>query len=144
MIIIKKIKDKFTDIQFLRFALVGVSNTAVSYAAYLITIWLSSGRYILGNIMGFIVSTFNAYILNSKFVFKKRTDKINISHLLKTFLSYGITFFANTALLYMLVDVLDVSKLIAPLIDSAIIFSTNFVLNKFWVYGAGRGEKNAD
>lgn len=126
---IKKLSDR----QIVRFVVVGASNTCVSYITYLIVFFLSNGRYIPANIAGFITGTLNAYIWNSRFVFD-REHSLNIAHLLKTFISYGATCLLNTALLWVLVEYFHVSGVVAPLINAALIFFLNFLLNKFWVY----------
>lgn len=131
----------FADKQIIRFMMVGVSNTVVSYAAYLIVMYVSSGNYIISNTAGFISGTFNAYLWNSKFVFKERKKSFNKWHILKTFMSYGITFMLNTGVLYMLINYIHIPALIAPLLNAALMFMVNFALNKFWVYGK-KGETN--
>lgn len=133
--LIKKIKNK----QIIRFIIVGASNTAVSYIAYLIVYFLTE-NYILSNAAGFVTGTLNAYIWNSRFVFGQDKGKINFLHLFKTFLSYGFTFLINTGLLFVLIDYLRISAVVAPIINAMIIFLLNYVLNKFWVFR--RGEKS--
>lgn len=120
--------------QIVRFMIVGALNTLASYIAYLIVIFISDENYILANIAGFIAGTINAYLGNSKYVFRQREKKADIKHVMKTFLSYGSTCMINTSLLYVLINYLNISVLIAPVINSGIIFILNFILNKFWVY----------
>lgn len=138
---IKNILRKITaiaDTQLIRFVLVGVSNTLISYVTYLIIIWINPDLYIAANIAGFITGTLNAYILNSRFVFKKKDSSgFNMKQFVKTFCSYGFTCLLNTLLLYILVEYMNISEIIAPLVDSVIIFLINFILNKFWVYNNG-------
>ncbi len=133
--LIKKIRNK----QIIRFIIVGASNTAVSYITYLIVYFLTK-NYILSNAAGFVTGTLNAYIWNSRFVFDQDKGKIDALHLLKTFLSYGSTFILNTGLLYILINYLHISAVIAPIINALIIFLLNYILNKFWVFR--RGEKS--
>lgn len=123
--------------QIFRFLASGVLNTLVSYIAYLLTIKLTSpDMYVLGNIMGFIFGTLNAYIWNSKFVFEKRNNnkELNIRHIFKTYLSYGLTFIINTFMLIIFVEYIHIPKTVAPLVNALFIFILNFMLNKFWVY----------
>ena len=55
--------------QFVKFGLVGVSNTAVSMAVYYIFLWISPNLYMVGSILGTILSIANAFFWNDKFVF---------------------------------------------------------------------------
>lgn len=47
--------------QFIKFGLVGVSNTAVSMAVYYIFLWIDPGLYMVGSILGTILSIANAF-----------------------------------------------------------------------------------
>ena len=47
--------------QFIKFGLVGVSNTAVSMAVYYIFLWISPDLYMVGSILGTILSIANAF-----------------------------------------------------------------------------------
>lgn len=65
-----KNKEEFMALlmQFIKFGLVGVSNTAVSMAVYYIFLWISPDLYMLGSILGTILSIANAFFWNDKFV----------------------------------------------------------------------------
>ena len=66
-----KNKEEFVELfkQFIKFGLVGVSNTAVSMAVYYIFLWISPDLYMVGSILGTILSIANAFFWNDKFVF---------------------------------------------------------------------------
>lgn len=49
--------------QFIKFGLVGVSNTAVSMAVYYIFLWISPDLYMVGSVLGTILSIANAFFL---------------------------------------------------------------------------------
>jgi putative flippase GtrA len=119
--------------QFIKFGLVGVSNTFVSLATYYIFVFISRDLYIAGYTVGFIVSVLNSYFWNNRYVFKK-TEKGNAKPLLKTYISYGSTFLLGLALLYLMVDYLGVSSLIAPVLILAVTIPLNFILNKYWAF----------
>lgn len=58
-----KNKEEFVELfkQFIKFGLVGVSNTAVSMAVYYIFLWISPDLYMVGSILGTILSIANAF-----------------------------------------------------------------------------------
>ena len=66
-----KNKEEFVALlaQFIKFGLVGVSNTAVSMAVYYIFLWISPDLYMVGSVLGTILSIANAFFWNDKFVF---------------------------------------------------------------------------
>lgn len=123
-------------VQFIKFGLVGVTNTILSYSVYSILIWLSV-HYILASIVAFIVSVAWSYMFNNRFVFKKAAneDRIWWRILLKTYASYAITgLVINNIMLYVWVDVLKINEYLAYLINLGITVPLNFILNKFWAF----------
>ena len=118
-------------IRFFKFCLVGVSNTAISLGVYYIFVFINKDLYLLGNAVGFIVSVLNSYFWDSKFVFKK-TDEVSKT-IIKTFLAYGTNLLLGTGLLYLFVDLMNISEIIAPLINLIFTIPLNYLLNKFWV-----------
>lgn len=118
--------------QFVRFGIVGISNTAISLGIYYLLVYLGS-NYIIANTVGFIVSVLNAYYWNNRVVFKKENLR-DVKALVKTFTSYGFTFVLSTFLLFVMINCLHVSQLIAPVINLIITIPLNFLLNKFWAF----------
>ena len=57
-------------IQFVKFGIVGVSNTLIHYFTYLILIALGC-HYLIASVAGFLVSVVNAFYWNNKYVFTK-------------------------------------------------------------------------
>ena len=78
--------------QFIRFGLVGVSNTLISLGVYYLLYFLGV-HYLIANTIGFIISVFNAYYWNNKYVFKKTQDA-HLKPFMKTFFSLRHNFFA--------------------------------------------------
>lgn len=117
-------------IRFIKFCFVGVSNTAISLGIYYIFIVFDPKLYIIGNIVGFVVSVLNSYFWNSRFVFKKTDEKAKT--LFKTFAAYGSNLFIGTAILYIFVDVIKISEFIAPLLGLLITVPLNYFINKNW------------
>jgi len=122
-------------VQFIKFGIVGVSNTLISLAIYYVLIFFKC-NYIVANTIGFIISVLNAYYWNNKYVFKAKNDtkKDTIKQLIKVYMSYGVTFLLSTVLLYIMVDCLDISEYIAPIINLCITVPINFVMNKLWAF----------
>lgn len=151
-------KDIFS--QFIRFGLVGISNTIVSYVIYALTFRLTD-NYFLANILSWLISVLNAYLWQNIFVFREDTGaqkRIWWKVLLKTYLAYAFTgLFLNNILLWLWVDVIDVSRFCTgviaflaahgmemsgrefagyagPVLNMVFVIPINFVMNKFWAY----------
>ena len=100
--------------QFINFAEVGITNFLVSYVTYAVCIYLKSS-YHFANVMAFIISVFNAFYWNNKFVFKQgKNGKRNwLQTLIKTYVSYAFTGLLLTeVLLYVEISVLGLPQII--------------------------------
>ena len=134
--------SKKTVIQFLKFGVVGATNTAVSYLFNILVIFLLSKTgvswdYIAGNVAGFIAGTLWSFVWNDRFVFnEKREPGENKSRILiKTFIVYGFTIIlVSNVLSYVWINVFGISKYIAPILNLCISVPLNFILNKYWAF----------
>jgi len=118
--------------QFIKFGIVGLSNTLISLLVYYALIYIGI-NYIISNTVGFVISVLNAYYWNNRYVFKK-SNKGNLKPMIKTFVSYGMTFVLSTVLLVVMVDYVSISKVIAPVLNLIITIPLNFLLNKLWAF----------
>lgn len=117
--------------QFIKFGIVGVSNTIISLSVYYLLVFINV-HYIIANSIAFIVSVINAYYWNSKYVFKSVEERTIIKSFTKVIISYGFTFVLGTVLMVVWVDFLKISNLIAPILNLFVTIPLNFVLNKHW------------
>lgn len=133
-------------LQFIKFGIVGITNNIVFFIVYYLIIALLKNSaikydYIIGNLVGFLISVFWSFIINNKYVFvlaegEKRPFG---NSLLKTYISYGFTgIVLNNILSYIEVSVLGISKLIVPLINLSITVPINFVFNKYWAFKSNK------
>ena len=135
--------SKNTIIQFIKFGIVGFSNTVIAYIIYASLVYFKL-HYIFANVIAFFISVLNSFFWNNKYVFKNEaTSKRDILHsLIKTYISYAFSgIIIGNVLLFFLVDVLHISKYIAPFFGLVISVPLNFVLNKKWAF---KSEKNVD
>jgi len=123
-------------VQFIKFGLVGVSNTLVSWAVYYIVFWLNSDLYMFGSVAGAVLSIANAFFWNDRFVFKGMNNdlKSKLKRLGKTYVTYGGTSILAMLLLWAEVRFCGVSKMIAPIVNLIITIPLNFVINKLWTF----------
>lgn len=128
------LKDRLYKIvkQFVGFGIVGVFNNLIFLAIYYLVIYFNTSWYLIGNVLGFLVSTLNAYFMNSKFVFKAK--KYNRKKLFKTYCIYIASLGISTLLLFVLVNKLNIDTRLAPIFCLMVTVPFNFVLNRKWVY----------
>lgn len=135
-----------TVIQFIKFGLVGVSNTLISYVLYVISLLLlqripalEAINYIFAQIVAFVLSVLWSFYWNNRLVFKQEEGQHRtiIGTLLKTYVSYSFTgLFLNSILLILWVQFLGISEFVAPIINLLISVPLNFIINKFWAFKA--------
>lgn len=130
-------------IQFIKFGLVGVSNTIVGYVLNLLCLLLLSRHavcydYIIANTVSFVLGVLWSFYWNERFVFienKENYRNNRLVRLLKMYMSYAFTgIILNNVLSYVWISVLGISKLIAPLINSAVGVPVNYLINKKWTF----------
>lgn len=151
-------------IQFIKFGLVGVMNTAINYITYMIFVILGF-HYLVASIIAFVVSVLNAYYWNSRHVFTTAEGETRVwwMTLIKTFMTYAFTgLILNNLLLWILIDGIHLSQFIperacvfvndlignagrtvtaehlatyiAPLGILVISVPLNFIISKFWTF----------
>lgn len=148
--VFKMLKKELTDesldvfVQFVKFGVVGVSNTAVSYFLYAgsligLNAYTSDGKYnyLIAQVIEFLLSVLWSFYWNNKFVFAaEEGEKRNLlTVLVKTYISYSFTgLFLNSILLFLWVDVCGISEFVAPFINLIVSVPLNFAINKFWAF----------
>ena len=129
-------------VQFIKFGLVGVSNTLISWICYYGILWFDNDLYMVGGAVGTVVSIANAFFWNEHFVFKDgdRDFKSKFKRLIKTYISYGGTSALSMLLLWIEVDHFGLSKVFVPPLNLIITIPLNFILNKFWTFRKARSK----
>ena len=97
--------------QFVKFGIVGVSNTLLSYGIYLLVLFMMKPLNIswdayVGSVVSFFLSVLWSFFWNNKYVFKSDKGERNLfKALIKTYISYGFTgFILANILLFVWID----------------------------------------
>lgn len=128
--------------QFIKFGIVGLSNTVIGYLLNVFALKILEGYslkwdYIIANIVAFIISVAWSFYWNNRFVFtvEDGNKRPLLPTLLKTYISYAFTgVILNNILSYVWIDVMGISKYVAPLINLIISVPVNFFMNKKWAF----------
>lgn len=152
----KKLTDEQAEsfLQFVKFAIVGVSNTLLSMGINFCILficnrnnWLQTNdiKVYVGNCVAFFLSVLWSFFWNNKFVFKEDEGgqkRVWWKTLLKTYVAYAFTGLGLSNLIsWLCVTVFGINEYIAVLINLVIAVPINYVMNKFWAYGQ-KGKKN--
>ena len=149
-IIVKVLHLSFLDknwegfMQFVKFGIIGLSNTVISYilnvAVLLILSPFSvSWDFFAGNMVGFLLSVLWSFYWNNRFVFtvQEGQQRSVWRALLKTYLAYGFTgIILNNILSWLWITKFNISKFIAPVINLIVSVPLNFIINKLWAFRA--------
>lgn len=158
-----------TFVQFIKFSLVGVLNTAISEGVYVVLLFFDC-HYILASFIGFSLSVVNAYYWNNKYVFiadKDNEKRIWWKVFGKTYIAYLWGYFANAILLVLWMDIVKIERwmgrpyewfvakgltrfdtdflagLLAAIINLIITVPMNYIINREWTFKQrGKGEQN--
>lgn len=125
------IKNYESVIQFVKFSVVGLSNTVISLFVYYLFLWLEF-NYLIANTLSWVISVFNAFYWNNKYVFKNENTWLKA--LIRTYVSYGFSFILGSVLLALLVELFHVAQELAPLAVLVVTIPLNFLMNKFWTF----------
>ncbi|MEA4871027.1 MAG: GtrA family protein [Christensenella sp.] len=129
----KRFNCKTLFAQFMKFGVVGVSNTLISLGVYYLLLTFGC-HYLLANAAGFVLSVLNSYFWNSRFIFRDKLETSGWRALGKVFLSYGVSFGLSTVLMLLFVQVLHISAYLAPVLRLVLTVPLNFVMNKLWAF----------
>ena len=121
--------------QFIKFALVGASNSAVYLGVYYAFIWGSDMIFtaLLGQSVAWILSVVNSFVWNRKFVFDE-SNEVWWRSLGKTFAGYSSCFAASSLLTYVQIQLLGIPVYIVPMVNLPIMGPVNFVILKHWAF----------
>lgn len=119
--------------QFMKFGMVGVSNTLISLGCYYVLVYFGL-HYLLANAVGFVVSVCNSYFWNSRYVFKDKKEQSGVRAFMKVFCSYGVSFCLSSVLMVVFVQLLGISEYLAPILRLIFTIPLNFVMNKLWAF----------
>ena len=115
---LKFLKGKIKE--YIKFNIIGTANFVVAQIFYLTLYLVFNINYLVAYTTTSIISITASYYLNSKFTFKEQ--KYSLKKYLLSFLVYVFEYALNLGIILALVNLLDLSEAIAPII--APVFST--------------------
>jgi len=116
---------------FLKFIIVGASNTIVNYFVFFILFDLFNIYYIISNISGYLVALTNSYIWNLRWTFKKDHS---FDILYKFFVVNVISLTLNLVILKTLVENAILPVLVAQIFAILGALLVNFTGNRLWTF----------
>ena len=119
-------------IQFVKFGIVGLSNTAITFAVYTILLKVFGVWYLAASAIGFMVGATNGFLLNRRWTFKEHVgDSLTP---VRWAVVQGCGLGVNELLLYLLVNNAGLDKLIAQAVATVVVTVTTFFANRAWTF----------
>lgn len=119
--------------QLLRFALVGVVNTAVHYVVFMGLLEWLEWHYLLASTTGFIAGVINSYLLNLRWTFAPSGRPMAIEFSRFFVVSTG-ALLVNLGCMALLVDVVGLYPGLAQIPGILATLLVNFAGNKYWSF----------
>lgn len=119
--------------QFVKFSLVGVSNTAVDFLLYAFLTRVVGLHYLAANVLSFGTAATWSYLANRTWTFRDRASRIRTQYPKFVAVSVG-GLLLTTLSLYVLVHVLGVFDLFAKVLTIGLTLFWNFLLNRYWTF----------
>lgn len=133
---IKIQEDKWASfMQFVKFGMVGLSNTALTYVIYVVCVGIGV-HYQVSYFIGYIAGIINAFYWNNKYVFKQEEgeERSLLKAFMKFLMSYAGGYLCSSALLFLWVSILHLPEVISPIISLLVTIPLNFILSKKWAF----------
>jgi putative flippase GtrA len=118
--------------QFVKFGIVGISNTLLFFATYTLLLKVFGVWYLAASGIGFAVGAVNGFLLNRAWTFKGHQGDALTP--VRWSVVQGCGLALNEGLLYLCVDGIGLDKLIGQAIAIAIVVVLTFFANRSWTF----------
>jgi putative flippase GtrA len=118
--------------QFVKYGIVGASNTVITFAIYSLAVVLGL-QYLVALIVGYLAGSLNSYVFNRRWTF----DASHRSHGTvgsRFAIVQAVAIGANLALLYLFVHQFGFHKIAAQAILTVPVLAVTFFVNRAWSF----------
>jgi putative flippase GtrA len=119
-------------VQFVKFGIVGVSNTVLTFAVYTLLLKVFGVWYLAASAIGFAVGATNGFLLNRRWTFRDHVgDSLTP---VRWAVVQGCGLAVNEALLYVFVHDASLDKLLAQALATVVVTVSTFFVNRAWTF----------
>jgi putative flippase GtrA len=126
--------DRALALQFLKFGIVGISNTLITLLVYTLLVKVFGVWYIAASAIGFAVGAVNGFLLNRRWTFSGHVGDAFTP--LRWLVVQGSGLLVNLALVYLFVTNAGFDKLLGQACATAIVVVLTFLANRAWTFRA--------
>lgn len=121
-------------VQFVKFGIVGVSNTLLTFAVYGLLLKVFGVWYLAASAIGFVVGATNGFLLNRRWTFSGHVGDALTP--VRWAIVQGCGLGINEGLLYLFVHDARLDKLLAQVFATAVVTISTFFANRAWTFRA--------
>jgi putative flippase GtrA len=119
-------------VQFVKFGIVGVSNTLLAFAIYTVLLKVFGVWYLAASAIGFIVGAVNGFLLNRRWTFAGHVgDSLTP---VRWGVVQGCGLALNEGLLFLFVDGAGIEKLLGQALATIVVTVVTFLVNRAWTF----------
>jgi len=119
-------------VQFVKFGIVGVSNTVLTLVVYTVLLKVFGVWYLAASAIGFIVGATNGFLLNRRWTFREHVGDALTP--VRWAIVQGCGLGVNEGLLFLFVHDARLDKLLAQVLATAVVTVTTFFVNRAWTF----------
>jgi putative flippase GtrA len=119
-------------VQFVKFGIVGVSNTLLTFAVYTLLLKVFGVWYLAASAIGFTVGAVNGFLLNRRWTFREHVGDALTP--VRWGVVQGCGLGLNEGLLYLFVNSAGVDKLIGQAFATVVVTVVTFLVNRAWTF----------
>ena len=119
-------------VQFVKFGIVGISNTLLTFAVYTLLLKVFGVWYLAASAIGFMVGATNGFLWNRRWTFREHVGDAFTP--LRWTAVQGCGLGLNEVLLYLFVHEARLDKLLAQAFATAVVTVLTFLANRAWTF----------
>jgi len=119
-------------VQFIKFGIVGVSNTLLTFIVYTLLLKVFGVWYLAASAIGFVVGATNGFLLNRRWTFAGHVGDALTP--VRWAVVQGCGLAINEGLLFVFVHDARLDKLLAQVFATAVVTVTTFLANRAWTF----------
>lgn len=119
-------------VQFVKFGIVGVLNTLLTFAVYTLLLKVFGVWYLAASAIGFIVGTINSFLINRRWTFREHVGDALTPVRWAVVQCCGLG--VNEGLLYVFVHQARIDKLVAQALATVVVTVSTFFANRAWTF----------
>src|SRR5580698_2621530 len=119
-------------LQFVKFGIVGVSNTLIAFAVYTLLLKVFGVWYVAASGIGFAIGAVNGFLWNRAWTFKGHVGDALTP--VRWFVVQGCGLLLDLALIYLFVEHVGLDKLLGQACATIFVTVLTFFVNRAWTF----------